>query len=119
MNTVRIEITYCDTCGGLRKASWSTTEIATTFLPISYTLCPGHPELKHDGKLPPKGHQDYAASVEIFDNHPPTSLVCISGGYAPDTSMYLDPQQALSLLVWLKQEEQILQELTKGQEINV
>ena len=121
------ESNICTICGGVKRVDWTISfeqchPVEMHFDPASlagdWRLCPGHPEpaQKHDGRLDEEGN----AIVEID----PRALVVISNQHeTPDMfigksheSVYLTFEQALSLLVWLKQEEAELQRLAKEQE---
>lgn len=63
-------------------------------------------EPKHDGKLDKQGEVE----VEIRDN----AIIMLS--HPGQDDLILTPTQALSLLVWLKQEEPTLQKLVEEEE---
>lgn len=102
------ERNLCALCGGPLQAS--------------HLWCPGphskedlEPAPKHDGKLDERGDytvelwvQHGKATVDIDENI--SSWVCDN-----PRNVELTPKQALSLLAWLKQEEQELQRLAKEQ----
>lgn len=124
MNTVRAEITYCDTCGGLKNVTFPIAqtkgmEPARAFQPFTYTLCPGHPMPKHDGRLGGEEHEAQTVDYrQLGHGHTYISLRYDDSSRRED-DIWLSPKQALSLLAWLKQEEQTLQELAKEQETDV
>ncbi len=115
-------ITICAQCGG--AISWI-VEVDRSLPGRSisrepspnFKLCPGHPKPvpKHDGRLDTR-EDDHQARVTLQDNYlqwDNTKLVSLSGGHGDieASCCYLDPAQALSLLAWLKQEEECLKKL--------
>jgi hypothetical protein len=67
---------------------------------------------KHDGKLP--GGDTYEV---YYDGVGKDALVCVQGTHnLANYEVVLEPQQALSLLAWLQEQEATLQELAKEQE---
>lgn len=120
-------ITSCKQCGGV--TSW-TVEIDRSLSdrpisyepPLNFKLCPGHPKpvTQHDGRLDTR-EDDHQARVTLQENYlqwDNTKIVSISGGHGDieASCCYLDPAQALSLLAWLKQEEESLKRLAGGSE---
>lgn len=121
--------TICAQCGG--AISWI-VEIDRSLPdrsiscepPLNFRLCPGHPKPvpTHDGRLDTR-FDDMHARVTLennyvtWDNAIP-KIVCLSGGHGDieASCCYLDPSQALSLLAWLKQEEEGLKKLVGGGE---
>lgn len=120
-------ITTCKQCGGL--TSWEMKidqrlvgETTSIVPPSSLALCLGHPAPQHDGRLDTRFDETHARvsledNFETWDDSIP-KLVYISGGYGDceNYNLYLDPAQALSLLAWLKQEEETLKKLVGGDE---
>lgn len=116
----------CETCGGY-KTIWYKVDLVMkggpeqTVVPSQgvltttpFNLCPGHPEPapKHDGKM-----SDYAF-VKV--NEYPSVEIASKGDEEATLSYYeavhISPKEALSLLDWLRQEEQELQRLAKEQD---
>lgn len=118
------ENNICEQCGGY--TSVTDGNITYQFRPVPpgstfhlggnvLVLCPGHPEPapKHDGKL--DGHGDATASYgKVYHSYKKE----VQGVHIDklDDGVCLDPQQALSLLAWLRQEESALEQLVKEQE---
>lgn len=116
-------ITSCKQCGGLTSWSFmidrSLPGAPAPFAPMpQLMLCPGHPTPKHDGRLDTR-EDDHQARVTLQENYlqwDNTKIVSISGGHGDieASCCYLDPAQSLSLLAWLKQEEEGLKQLVGG-----
>lgn len=127
------ESNVCTICGGTKRVDWTISfeecrPVEMRFDPATlagnWRLCPGHPEpeQKHNGNLDDRPqHDDYHASVEIQEDWglcDGSKIVEIYGGRGDceNCRVLLEPVQALSLLVWLKQEIPELERLTKEQE---
>jgi hypothetical protein len=119
--------TICEQCGG--AISWIVeidrslpNQLVPCTPPLNFNLCLGHPKpaTKHDGRLDDR-EDDHQARVTLQDNYfqwDNTKIVSISGGHGDieASCCYLDPAQALSLLAWLRQEEETLKKLVGGGE---
>lgn len=101
----------CERCGGLKTVYITTTVIyegqadpplPAPTTPFSLCMCPPRRE-KHDGKLDTWGEAViYLEKDDVF----------IRQDFAGEvTVVNLMPKQALSLLAWLKQEQDILEQL--------
>ena len=65
-------------------------------------------EKQHDGNLGDDGHSVF------YDTYWGVSGVCVKGTYwGPIGTAFLHPQEALSLLEWLRQEEEHLRSAAK------
>lgn len=126
----RIVTSTCKTCGGLvlqsvpvidrvldiaeGKTVPDKVEQFVIHIPVDTMLCSGHPEptQKHDGRLDSKAFYTVGyGNVNALLLHGPTYGVTIEGKYSNELGedkVGLTPEQALSLLEWLRQEEETL-----------
>lgn len=107
-----MHVEYCKRCGGVTQISYGRTPLANPMPetqglmpPLVFLLCPGHPAEKHDGHL---GEDAFVSLTDSCAN-----IYQIDGDF-----ISLTTKQALSLLAWLRQEEQALKQLAKEQEAN-
>jgi hypothetical protein len=119
--------TICEQCGGVKAWAFMIDQALPSapapFVPMPRIMrCPGHPVPVHDGRLDTR-FDDVHARVTLENNcitwdDAIPKLVCLSGGHGDieASCCYLDPAQALSLLAWLKQEEETLKQLAGGDE---
>src|SRR5216683_873376 len=123
------DLTLCKECGGVIGVTYRGAIISFDMAqhvnaevyhpPITirdtrtteYRLCLGHPAPKHDGMLDKRDPRNYYhASVEVQTNWSAcdgSQVVVVSGGYGDCESnqVLIDPAQALSLLVWLQEQQ--------------
>lgn len=118
----------CPVCGGILRVDFTITFFKGGPYEMKVSdmsrMCHGHPppEQTHDGNLDERDqHTEYHASVEInedWDQVDHTPLVAIRGGRGDceHSLVLLDPHQSLSLLSWLFQQKNILEDFVKEQE---
>jgi hypothetical protein len=99
---------------GYRLFAWNPEECDVTSERIAATLSE-RSEGVHDGDLDGYDHDDDShATVEMMsyteEGHDQTR-VCIDGCDLGSSVVYLDPEQALSLLTWLQQQKSTLERL--------
>jgi len=114
----------CDRCSGQKTIYYDVVMMPGKSSIAQYNpgimklcTCPiEHP--KHDGNLDTYKSYMHADAEYHQADWTQEAAIHIHGGYGDDESMsiYLDAQQALSLLTWLRQEETALEELAKEQE---
>lgn len=133
----RIVTSNCKKCGGLiiqvesvieptidsvldiaeGKTISNTIERFVVQIPVDTELCPGHPETseKHNGSLDSKAFYTVGyGNVNALLLHGPTYGVTIEGKYSNELGedrVGLTPEQALSLLAWLRHEEETLKSM--------
>lgn len=112
-----ISANICGQCGGVKRIDWTISfeecqPVEMRFDPASlanyWRLCPGHPEpvSKHDGQLNEEGTHN------VYPNNFNGIGISGEGG-----TIGLPAKEALSLLAWLKQEEDNLHKMAEQGEL--
>lgn len=117
---IKPQIEYCSKCLKVKRITGGYQGPLTNGLTYASLWCSCRKSTeKHDGKLDERDQVDgFHAYAETQENYVYGNLVIVCGGYGDfnNRGAFLDIKQALSLLAWLKQEEETLRALAKEQE---